>query len=79
MPADRVIIEELFLQLPGLTADEARAVSRDVTDRLGRGLEIALPSRSLGALDVKLEVRAGASREEIVDSVVRGILGALAR
>jgi hypothetical protein len=79
VPADRVIIEELFLRLPGLSLDAAREVSREVAERVGRGLAEALPPRSLGALDLRLTVRAGASRDEMVDSVATAILGALAR
>jgi len=79
VPADRVIIEELFLRLPGLTRDEARAISRDVAERVGRGLAEAMPSRSLGALELRLTVRAGASRDEMVEDVARSILEALAR
>ena len=79
MPADRVIIEELFLRLPGLTPDEARAVAREIAGRVGKGLARALPPRSLGALDLKLTVRAGASREEMVQTVAQAIVAALAR
>jgi hypothetical protein len=79
MPADRIIIEELFLRLPGLNADEARAVARDVALRLGRGLALALPPRALGALDLKLTVRPGATRDEMVDSVAHAILEGLGR
>jgi len=76
---DRVIIEELFLRLPGLSRDAARAISREVAERVGAGLAEALPPRSLGALDLRLTVRAGASRDEMVESVAYAILGALAR
>ena len=79
MPADRVIIEELFLRLPELNADEARALSREVADRVGRGLAVALPPRALGALDLKLTVRPGATRDEMVDGVAQVLLEALAR
>ena len=79
MPADRVVIEELFIKLPGLSVDAARDISREVAERLGHGLAAALPSRSLGALDVRLELRPGASRDEIIDRVTATILGALAR
>lgn len=79
VPADRVIIEELFLRLPGLNADEARAVAREVADRVGHGLARALPPRTLGALDLKLTVRPGATRDEMVDGVAQAILEALAR
>lgn len=79
MPADRVIIEELFLRLPGLSADEARAVAREVAERVGRGLAEALPSRALGALELKLTARAGDSRDEMVNGVASAILGALLR
>ena len=79
MPADRVVIEELFLRLPGLSREAARAISREVAERVGAGLAETLPPRSLGALDLRLTVRAGASRDEMVDSVARAILGALSR
>lgn len=79
MPADRVIIEEFFLRLPGLSADEARAVAREVADRVGHGLELALPPRALGALDLKLTVRPGATRDEMVDTVARAVLEGLSR
>ena len=77
MPADQVIIEELFLRLPGLSAPAARAVSAEVAQRVGHGLEQALPSRSLGALDIKLTARPGASRDELVDMIADAIIRAL--
>jgi hypothetical protein len=79
MQPDRVVIEELFLRLPGLSAVEARAVAREVAERVGNGLVAALPSRALGALDLRLTVPAGATRDEMVDTVAGAILGALAR
>lgn len=79
MPSDRVIVEELFLRLPGLAAEEARAIGREVAERVGRGLGAAMPKRSLGALDIKLKVRPGASRDEMVDTVARTILASLVR
>lgn len=79
MPADRVIIEELFLRLPGLSREAAREISREIAERVGAGLAEALPPRSLGALDLRLTVRPGARRDELVDTVARAILGALAR
>lgn len=79
MPNDRVIIEELFLRLPGLTGDEARAVARDVAERVGRGLADALPARALGALELKLTARSGATRDEMAHQAAQAILGALLR
>jgi len=79
MPADRVIIEELVLRFPGLTAEEARAVSREVAERVGRGLADAMPKRSLGALEITLNVRRGASRDEMVDGVANAIIQSLLR
>jgi len=76
---DRVIIEELFLRLPGLTAEAARAVSREVAERIGHGLAAALPARSLGALDIKVTARPGASRDELVELVAAAVLKALTR
>jgi hypothetical protein len=79
MPADRVIIEELFLRLPGLSSDEARTLSRQVASKLGQGLAQALPARALGALELKLKLRPGASADEMADSVAQAILEALPR
>lgn len=79
MPADRVIIEELVLRLPGLSAQAARAISTAVAQRLGHGLEQAMPSESLGALDITVTVRAGASRDEMVDTVAQAVIQALTR
>jgi hypothetical protein len=79
MPADRVIIEELFLKLPGVSDQEARAISGEVARRIGRGLEDAVPLRDLGALEIRLTARQGASRDELVDSVARAVITALAR
>lgn len=79
MQPDRIVIEELFLRLPGLTPVEARAVAGEVAERVGNGLVAALPPRALGALDLRLTLQAGASREQMVELVARAILGALAR
>ena len=79
MPADRVVIEELFLRLPGLSEAAARAISMAVAQRLGQGLAQALPSESLGALDVTVTVRAGATRDEMADAVAQAVIRALIR
>jgi hypothetical protein len=79
MPADRVIIEELFLRLPGLSDQAARAISGEVALRIGHGLEDALPLHDLGALEIRLTARQGASRDELVDSVARAVITALTR
>lgn len=79
MAADRVVIEELFLQLPGLSADAARAIATAVADRVGTGLAAALPKRSLGVLELRLDVRPGAGQHEMVDAVSEAILKALLR
>jgi hypothetical protein len=79
VPADRVIIEELFIRLPWISRDDAHGLSRDIAEHLGRGLAEAMPPRSLGALDVRIEVREGASRDEVAATVAKAILGALSR
>jgi hypothetical protein len=79
MAADRVIIEELVLQLPGLSADAARAVSAEVGQRVGAGLAGALPERSVGALQLRLHVRPGADQQELAAAVSRAILEAVLR
>lgn len=79
MATDRVIIEELFLRLPGLSVAAAREVSAEVAQRVGDGLAEALPARSLGVLDIKLTARPGASRDELVDLVATAVLEAVFR
>jgi hypothetical protein len=79
MQPDRVVIEELFLRLPGLSAVEARAVAQEVAERVGHGLVASLPSRELGALELRLTVPANATRDQMVDAVAGEILGALVR
>lgn len=79
MSVDRVVIEELFLELPGVSVDAARAIAADVADRVGSGLSAALPMRSLGALDLRLTMRPGAGRDEMVDTVSQAIVEALLR
>jgi hypothetical protein len=77
--ADRIIIEELLLQLPGLSADAARAVSAEVAQRVGAGLAAALPKRSVGALELRLHVRPGADQQELAAAMSGAILEAVLR
>jgi hypothetical protein len=77
--ADRVIIEELVLQLPGLSADAAQEISAQVAQRVGAGLAAALPKRSVGALQLRLTMRPGADPHEMVDAVSRAVLEAVLR
>jgi len=79
MTTDRVMIEEFLLHLPGLPADAARQVAAEVAARVGRGLEDAGPARDLGALEITVTARAGASRDELVDLVATAILRGLVR
>jgi hypothetical protein len=79
MTNDRVVIEELFLRLPGVSAEAARAISAEVAGRIGAGLAAAMPKRSLGALDLQLRLPPNATRSEIVETVARSILEALLR
>jgi hypothetical protein len=79
VPADRVIIEELFIRLPWISRDDAHGLSHEIAERLGRGLAEAMPPRSLGALDIRIEIRDGASRDEVADTLAKAILGALSR
>ena len=77
MAADRIIIEELSLQMPGLSTESARAIAAEVAERVGAGVAAAMPKRSLGALELRLELRQGAGTQELVDVVARRILEAL--
>lgn len=77
MPTDRVVIEEILLRLPGVSAQVARSVSAEVAQRLGQGLTEALPARSVGALEVRVTVRPGASRDEMVAAVAHAIIAGL--
>ncbi|MBZ4420169.1 hypothetical protein [Myxococcus sp. RHSTA-1-4] len=79
MADERVVIEELVLRVPGLGADEARLLAADVAERVGRGLASAPPSRSLGALELKVSVPRGMDRarlaEHLAGAILRGVSG----
>ena len=76
---DRVVVEQLLLRLPGVTAPVAREISREIAARIGAGLHEATPSASLGALEIRVSARPGATRDDLVSQVATAILTAVTR
>jgi hypothetical protein len=76
---DRAAIDELVLRLPGLAAEDARSVAAVVARKLGQGLAEALPARSLGALDLRVQVAQGTPPERLAEIVAHAIVEGLGR
>jgi hypothetical protein len=76
---DRIVVEELLIRLPGVSEQVAREVSREVALRIGAGLREAMPTASLGAVEVRVAARSGATRDELVVAVATAVLQAVLR
>ncbi len=79
MEADRVVIDELLLRLPGIPSDSARAIAADVAQRLGNGLVEAQPRASLGRLDIRVTPPKSLPPNRLAEWLATHILGSLLR
>jgi hypothetical protein len=72
-----VRINELRIRVPGMSAEEGRMLG----DQIMRIVTDCLPkkpgNRELAALDLKVQIRPGTSRNEMVQIVANKIRGAL--
>ena len=76
---DGVAIHELVLRVPALAADEVRRLAVEVAQRVGEGLGEALPSRSLGVIELRVQVPEGTPPERLAERLAHHILKGLAR
>jgi hypothetical protein len=74
---DKITIDRLTLDLPGLTPRQAR----EVADRVGAGLAAARPaSGSFDALSIRLDAQTPAGNlPGLADAIVRALLAQIGR
>jgi hypothetical protein len=77
MARDTVRIEELRLRVPGLSAEQARALALNVAQRVADGLPADGPARRLGALHLRVPAAPGSSHagleQAVTGSIVKGL------
>lgn len=76
MDAADLRIDRLVLRVPGLTPDEARALGREVAERLARAPAPGSAAR-VGALELRVDVPRGVPREHLARLVAERIRGRL--
>jgi hypothetical protein len=74
MNRQTVTIDQLHLRIPGLSADEARLLAADITQRIGEMLPPDGRHERLGALDVHITLPAGTPRDRMAGPIARAIL-----
>lgn len=70
-------IEQLALRLPPMPEDEIYRLVQEVGQQLAQGLPDEQQDLHLGALQLRLEIPQGASRQQIVTRIVEAILSHL--
>lgn len=71
-----VHIGQLNLRMPGSDTDSAQRVAGAIVERLAQTVPAGL-RRHLGALSVRVQLRAGASESDMSDAVTGAIVKAL--
>jgi hypothetical protein len=74
MPNETVHIDELYLRVPGLSMDEARRLSEEVTRRVADALPGHGRAGHLGALDLRVTIPHGTPRDRLALVVAEKIL-----
>jgi hypothetical protein len=74
MNANMLKIENLHLQIPGLTPQQAHHVGYEVAQQLARRLPARVTPLHLARLDLRLTIPAGTPQGRIVDLVVDAIV-----
>ena len=77
MLPDRVQIEQLQLNIPGLSQEAANILGRDVVKRLGRKLPPKLRESRLSSLQVKVNIPQGTPRELLAEIIADQICRSL--
>lgn len=67
-------IDELTLQIPGLTREEARRLAQAVGELLAERLPPETPPRHLGRLYLRLPLPAATSRDQLAGLIADAIL-----
>lgn len=69
-----VRIDDLHLQIPGLTGEEARRLGEDVAERLAERTPTHGTQLHLGAVDLRLTVPPGTAHSNLASLVADAIL-----
>jgi hypothetical protein len=77
MPGNSVRIHQLRLRIPGLSAEEGRALGADVARRVAEAIGPHVRREQLGRLDVRISAPAGTSRDRLASMVAERIVRAL--
>jgi hypothetical protein len=72
-----VRINELRLRVPGLSAEEGRALGNEVVKFLSEALGEGIRYREVAALELKVNIPAGTPHSDLARIVSQHILGAL--
>ena len=73
MPGEAVRIDELRLRVPGLSAEEGRALGTEVARRISEALPQQGRAEHLGALEVRLAIPAGTPANRLAERVAEEI------
>jgi len=68
---DRIQIDHLHMNIPGLTQEEANGLGRDVMERLENYLPDNLPQRSLSDLNIQIHIPQDTAKERLADVIAR--------
>jgi hypothetical protein len=74
MPPEEVRIDELYLRVLGLSVEDARHLAETLAERIAAALPVRGRREHLGALDVRLTVPAGVSRDRLADALARAVI-----
>ena len=77
MVSDTVAIEELVLRVPGIRRDDAPRLVEDVMRRVQSSLRGSNRAGNLHLEELRVEVPAGASRDELVMRIADQLVEAL--
>ncbi|MBN1875042.1 MAG: hypothetical protein JXA33_12490 [Anaerolineae bacterium] len=78
MENEQVRIDRMRLRVPGLDAECADSLGREVVQHVANGLPAEMRPRRLGALDVRVTIPVGTPRDRlamvIAEAILRGLV-----
>ena len=77
MQADIVKIDEMYLNIPGLSQEEANMLGREVIRRVGKQLPKKIRSSRIASLEVKVNIPQGTPTERLAEMITEQICKSL--
>jgi len=77
MPDKEVSIEEMKLRVPGLNKMEAEEIGKEVMRQVAESIPPSFQNKRLDAVDIKVNISQGASRNEMTKLIAEAILKGL--